>query len=1191
MTSREPPHAVEVSSRWDAIFEPRTRPSLERVLPAYIAARRWYRTKTKKIERARVVAAFPLSYAGAARVARIALVELELEDDTRDTYVLPLAFVTGDAATRIEARRPHALVLPLRVTGDEGRSRRTTTGYVVDALVLDDVLAELLRAIARGDTTEDAGQVLGFHPLAAVLADDGRAPLSPRLVEAEQTNTSVFFGDRFVGKVLRKLDPGESPDLEMVRFLTDNGYAHVPEASGWIDVRERGGAAGSTVALLQAFAPNRGDAWAHLAGVLDRWLARAVERGCAPPALAEGDLLVRASAPLSPDLAALVGDYGALAELLGRRIGEMHAVLASGRDEAFRPEPLDDRARAKIASAVRADLSRAIVHVSARAADLSSDAGVALRAVRARLPALEQWLEGAVREAEGGVRIRVHGDLHLGQVLFTGNDFVIIDFEGEPARSLEERRSKRSVFVDVAGMLRSYHYAVVSAVRAKPETRRRALIPWGELFYRAVTGAFLRGWLRAARDSVLVPRSASVTRALLDLFLVEKAVYELNYELDNRPDWVDIPLEGLRELMEREIERTSTTTGSSASATGPIALDAEEVRAFHEGRAMHADAVFGAHPCPDRPDQTDFAVWAPNALSVAVIGDHDAWTGTPLERVADTGVFAARVRGVRVGDRYKYRVVSPSGAHDKADPFAYAAEVAPKTASIVASLDEHVWRDDAWMAARARRSAADQPISVYEVHLGSWRWTEAGRPMTYREIAEPLAAHAREMGFSHVQLMPVLEHPADAPWGYEGTGYFAPTSRYGTPTDLMCLVATLHEAGVGVLFDWVPGRFARSAHGLAAFDGGPTFEPADPARAAHPAHGALMMDLARPEVRSFLLSSAMFLLERYHADGLRIDGLESMLYRDHLRAPGTWTPHDVGGRESLEGIAFLRELTTAIKRACPDVLLVADGSSWAPSTRPVGEGGLGLDWVWDTAFSRDMRRYLALDPLYRSQRHAALTRALEPSAERAVLAISHGDVSDERGGALLDQVHGDEWQRFANVRLLYATMYAKPGKKLLFMGCEWAAGRAWRHDRALDWDRRREREHDGVARLVTDLNRLQRDVAALHERDGGPAGFEWIDASNADMSVVTFLRRGAGDDAVIVALNFTPVPRQGYRVGVPRVGRYREILNSDAAVYGGSGHGNLGAVEAVPYPHDGRPCSVVVTLPPLGAIFLRPEPA
>lgn len=1195
---------VEVSGRWDALLDPAMRPRLERALPGYIAARRWYRTKTKRVQGARIVAAFPMSFVpvadgvdrGAA-TARVTLVELALEDGSRDTYVLPLAFVAGEAAARMRARRPHAVVFPLQVSA-RGRS---SAGLVVDALAVEGFLAAWLDAIARGGVVEDSGLALGFHPLPSVKrapAELSRGGLVPKPVEGEQTNTSMIYGESLVGKVIRKLDAGESPDLEVGRVLTAAGYAHAPALAGWVDVRRSGApaAAGSTLGLLQTFVPNRGDAWRHVLEVLEGWLAAAAQRDGAPPRL-DGDLLTRASEPLPLEAAAAAGEYCELAALLGRRVGEMHLALASAAGDArFAPEPLDVETRTRIGREVASGLERALAHVGTGTSALEPGARDAFAAVRSREHMLETRLADAIRLGEGSVRMRVHGDLHLGQVLFTGNDFVIIDFEGEPARSLEERKSKRSPLVDVAGMLRSYHYAIVSALRARPEASRPALGPWATLWYRAVTASFLRGWLGAVEGSVVLPASRVVTHALLDLFLLEKSVYEVGYELDNRPAWVEIPLQGIRDLLESEPSRAEPAPGASEprAATGvsvePPAVDplSPAVIAFASGKATHAHVLLGAHPRMD--GTTDFAVWAPNASRVDVIGDFDAWAGTPLVRVEGTGIFAGRVRGARVGQRYKYRITSGDHVRDKADPFGFSAEVAPGNASVIAALD-HEWSDVAWMSARGEKARLDRPMSIYEVHLGSWRRVpeEGNRFLTYREIAAPLAAHAKQMGFTHVEIMPVLEHPFYGSWGYSVTGFFAPTSRYGTPADLMYLVDTLHQAGLGVIFDWVPAHFARDEHGLAAFDGGPTFEPSDPSRAVHPTWNTGLFDFARPEVRSFLLSSATYWIEQFHADGLRVDGVESILYRDHQRAPGTWTPNELGVRENLEGIEFLRELTGTLKLEHPDVVLAAeDSSAWPGVTRGASQGGLGFDLKWDMGFSHDTRRYLAIDPVDRSRHQGILTfRSVYAANEAYVLPLSHDDVIEERGGSLLQQMHGDPWQRRANLRLLYALTWVQPGKKLLFMGDEIAQWAPWHHDRSLDWHLAQEAEHGAIARMVGDLNRVYRETTALHAGDATATGFEWIDGSNSAMSVITFLRRGVTpDDYVVVACNFTPVPRHQYRIGVPRAGRYREIFNSDAADYGGSGHGNMGGVDAVPYPWNGRPSSIVVTLPPLGIIVL-----
>jgi 1,4-alpha-glucan branching enzyme len=1229
MTSHLAPNDItmEVSSRWDALFEGSARAALERALPAYVSARRWYRTKTRRVQNARITAAFSLAYG--SELARVVIADLTLDDGDCDTYVVPLAFVSAEEATRLRARRPHALVLPLRVTGG---AREAREGYVVDALALESFLGELLASIARGATLEDAGAKLVFHPIGRVKADG----LSARPVDSEQTNTSVLFGESYVGKVVRKIDPGESPDLELGRFLTEVRYPHTPALQGWVELR-RGDAPSCTVGLLHAFVPNRGDAWTHALEVLEEWLASASHRDAAPPRLPPGDLVTRASSALPADAASVLGAYGPLAEKLGRRVGEMHVALASRADDpAFAPVRLDRETRERLVEAARSDLKRALDGLGARGAAIADPARQALAAIRAGGRAIDARLTHAARLRDAGVKMRVHGDLHLGQVLFTGDDFVLIDFEGEPARALEERKAMRSPLVDVAGMLRSFHYASVSALRARPETARPVLAPWAAFWHRAVAASFVRGWLSAVSGTNVVPEDAASMRCLLDLYLLEKGIYEIGYEMNNRPEWVEIPLEGVREILgegegERERDgKTGTATATSESesesersgdtpvpmtkpspTTPPAAasvvahalvvarsmLDPRSpaIGAFSGGKATHAHAMLGAHPHQD--GATDFAVWAPGAASVSVVGDFNEWRTEAgvLAPVGSTGIHAGRVRGVVPGHRYKYRITpagagagagaSASGAgrleepFDKADPFGVSAELPPGNASVVTSL-AYAWGDDVWMEKRVQSARMDRPMSIYEVHLGSWRRKveEGDRHLTYREVAAPLAAHAKAMGFTHVELMPVLEHPFYGSWGYGVTGFFSATSRYGSPADLMVLVDTLHQAGLGVIFDWVPAHFASDLHGLSRFDGTATFEPADPARAVHPTWGSGVFDFDRPEVRSFLLSSAIFWIETFHADGLRVDGVESILYADHH-----------AGKEDPGGVSFLRELTSTLKIEHPEVILAAeDSSAWPGVTRAASSGGLGFDLKWDLGFSHDLRRYLAVDPIERSQHQAMLTfRSVYAANESFVIPLSHDDVIESRGGALLDQMYGDPWQKLANLRLLYAMAWAQPGKKLLFMGDEFAMPSAWHHDRSLDWHVARELAHDGIARMVGDLNRVYREIPALHAGDSAPYGFEWIDGTNSPMSVIAFMRRGHGDDdVVVVACNFTPIPRHQYRIGVPRAGHWREIFNSDARDYGGSGQGNLGGVDAVPYPWNGRSSSVVVTLPPLGAIIL-----
>lgn len=1208
---------LEALSRWDAVVDEGARAATERVLPTFIATRRWYRTKTKAIVGAKIVAAFPLVYPSVAgtEIARILLVEVALDDGAKATYVVPLAFVSGESAAKLAKARPDAIVAPLRVTvGADPRARggrATVDGLMVDALVLEEVAFELLANLGRGAVIEDAGLVLRFTPIGGArksLASEPPPDVHSLRFAGEQSNTSLIYGDRFVGKVIRKIDVGATPDVELGRALAEAGFAHTPPLVGTFDVSpaEPKDAAwtGSTIGLLHRFVPNRGDAWEHVLGVLDRWLGTVAHRDSSPPRLPAGDLMTLARSPIPAPIADAVGDYVGASELLGRRVGEMHVALATARksDPSFAPEPMDGSATLPIVAAVSEGIASALRMLDERRSTSSPSTNALVDGIRANESRLAARLAHFAKgDVAGGIRQRVHGDLHLGQVLFTGADFAIIDFEGEPARTLDERRAKRSPMVDVAGMLRSFHYAAVSALR-KAESRGGNYRGWATLWQRVVSASFLRGWLEAVAGTIVVPADPKVTLGLVDLFLLEKVAYEVVYEMNNRPDWVEIPLQGLLDLV---VEIAPAPAGAPVAAptaaapvpagliaaggrsAEPVAIDSRSpaVLAFFEGRATHAQALLGAHV--RTADATDFVVWAPNANAVAVIGDWNEWTGEDAYLHAlPGGLFAGRVRGATWGHRYKYRIHRDVDGidvvHDKADPFAYGAEIAPRTASVITPLD-YTWGDDAWTAERRHAAQLDRPLSIYEVHLGSWRRVveDGGRSLTYREIAKPLADHVRAMGFTHVELMPVLEHPYDGSWGYGVTGFFAATSRFGTPADLMFLVDTLHQAGIGVIFDWVPAHFVRDGHGLAMFDGGPTFEPADPARAIHPTWRTGRFDFARPEVRSFLVSSATFFIEAFHLDGLRVDGVESILYEDHGRDGGGATP-------SQEGLAFLRALTSTLKMEHPDVLLVAeDSSAWPGVTRAQIAGGLGFDLKWDMGFSHDMRRYLAVDPIHRSHHHAALTfRSVYAGNEAFVVPLSHDDVADGRGGSLLAQMHGDPWQRFANLRMLYALAWAEPGKKLLFMGDEWAQWESWRHDRSLDWHLFAEGPHGAVARLVGDLNRLYRETPALHVGDASSTGFAWIDGTNAPMSVVTFLRQGPTEESlVVVACNFTPVPRHQYRIGVPRAGTYREILNTDASTYGGSGQGNMGGVSAVPYPWNGRPNSIVVTLPPLAVCW------
>jgi 1,4-alpha-glucan branching enzyme len=623
----------------------------------------------------------------------------------------------------------------------------------------------------------------------------------------------------------------------------------------------------------------------------------------------------------------------------------------------------------------------------------------------------------------------------------------------------------------------------------------------------------------------------------------------------------------------------------------PSLLSDQDVYLFNEGTHLRLWEKLGAHLVEGG---VRFAVWAPNADSVAVMGDWNDWdhASDQLHARGSSGIWEGFVAGIGRGERYKYRVTSRYRAYrvDKADPFGFLHELPPQTASRVWSL-EYAWGDDAWMAHRADRDAHEAPMSVYEVHLGSWRRSPEtpDLPLGYRDLAQPLAEYARDLGFTHVELLPIMEHPFYGSWGYQTTGYYAPTSRYGTPQDLMFLVDTLHQHGIGVILDWVPSHFPTDAHGLGYFDGTHLYEHGDPRQGFHPDWQSFIFNYGRNEVRSFLISNALFWLEHYHADGLRFDAVASMLYLDYSRRAGEWVPNRFGGRENLDAIDFLRSMNERVYAHCPGVQTTAEEStSWPAVSRPTYLGGLGFGFKWDMGWMHDTLAYLAHDPVHRKFHHTALTfRGLYAATENFVLPLSHDEVVHAKG-SLIRKMAGDDWQRFANLRLLFGYLWTLAGKKLLFMGGELAQEREWNHDTSLDWHLLHEPAHAGVQRWVRDLNGAHRSTPALHELDCHPDGFAWIDCSDAVQSTLVYLRRGRTPaDLVVVACNFTPVPRHGFRVGVPAPGWWQELLNSDAEPYGGSGLGNFGGLPSEPVVWHGYPQSLVLTLPPLGIVVLK----
>ncbi|MEW6646850.1 MAG: 1,4-alpha-glucan branching protein GlgB [Pseudomonadota bacterium] len=640
-------------------------------------------------------------------------------------------------------------------------------------------------------------------------------------------------------------------------------------------------------------------------------------------------------------------------------------------------------------------------------------------------------------------------------------------------------------------------------------------------------------------------------------------------------------------------------SGHSHSLHDPYCFPAQlgdfDLYLFGEGRHHHAYRFLGAHPrCIDGIDGVQFAVWAPNAERVSVVGDFNRWDGRchPMRTRGGGGVWELFIPGMQAGTLYKFELRHrDSGAVVvKTDPYGRRFELRPATAAIVDAQSRYPWQDGDWLRNRANRDWLHTPMTVYEVHLGSWQKDDKCHFLSYRELAQRLVDYVKPMGFTHIELLPVTEHPLDGSWGYQSTGYYAATSRFGHPDDLRYLIDLCHQNGIGVILDWVPAHFPRDAFALARFDGSPLYEHEDPRRGEHRDWGTLIFNYGRNEVKNFLISSAVYWLQEFHIDALRVDAVASMLYLDYSRQPGDWLPNVYGGRENLEAIAFMQELNSVVHEQFPGALTMAEESTaWPMVSRPVSMGGLGFSMKWNMGWMNDTLSYMHKEPIHRAFHHDMLTFGLLYAfSENFILPFSHDEVVHGKR-SMLDKMPGDDWQRFANLRLLYTYMYTMPGKKLLFMGNEFGQGREWDDDQPLDWYLLERPQHQGVHRLVGDLNRLYREQRALHYYDFEGQGFEWIDCHDDRASLLSYVRR-AGEELVVVALNFTPVPHAHFRLGVPRPGSYEVVFNSDSGYYGGSNVGSAGPLHSEAIPHMGRQWSVQFPLPPLAGVVLRLKP-
>ncbi|MDO5874590.1 MULTISPECIES: 1,4-alpha-glucan branching enzyme [Paenarthrobacter] len=1201
-------------------------PSIESLLRGWLPTRRWFPVKSPEFDLERV-GGFALPEPGGADAVEVLLLAVTYKTadggPRTDVVQVPLSFHGQPLADA-----PEALIG--EVTQPGGGLR-----LVYDA-AFDEAFIKGWLELMRAESTAGEGAARGHLAAGRLTLPDN--PTSVKVLSGEQSNTSVIVDDgdsASIVKIFRVLAAGKNPEVELGAALTAAETGEVPATLGWItgSWHAQGEAAGGELTVAHEFLRGGQDAWR-----------------------------------LAVEAAGSGTDFTAEAHGLGAATATVHARLAG----TFGTFPGQEKGPAIIATLAR--------RVRASWAEAATAVGPYDQRLEELLATLDDNAVGQLQ--------RVHGDLHLGQILRVPEAggkpgrWAILDFEGEPLRTIDERNMPDLPLRDVVGMLRSFDYAAGAAIRENAE----AAVP--DSWVDDCAEAFLAGY--AEVNPGAIDRSSPLFVALW----LDKALYEVVYELRNRPDWLAIPVNAARHILDNTDRGTPAATAEGNDMTGsarterprvPRQVDAEtlarvaagahhaphsvlgahlddhghvtvrsvkhlaksvtvvteagrtpmeheahgvwvavleplqpghvpdyrleveydadsvtvddpyhylptvgevDLHLIGEGRHERLWDVLGAHIQNYRTSLGDvhgvsFAVWAPNAQAVRVIGDFNGWDGRQhaLRSLGSSGVWEVFIPGVVAGACYKFEILTRSGHWvEKADPLAFGTEVPPLTASRVVD-SSYRFKDSEWMAARAAKDPHNSPMSVYEVHLGSWRLG-----LGYKELAKELVDYVKWLGFTHVEFMPVAEHPFGGSWGYQVTSYFAPTSRFGHPDEFRFLVDSLHQAGIGVLLDWVPAHFPKDSWALAQFDGQPLYEHSDPALGEHPDWGTLIFDFGRREVRNFLVANALYWLDEFHIDGLRVDAVASMIYLDYSREEGQWRPNKFGGRENLEAISFMQEVNATVYKTHPGAVTIAEESTAFPGvTAPTNHGGLGFGLKWNMGWMHDSLKYIAEDPINRQWHHGTITFSLVYAfSENFLLPISHDEVVHGKG-SMLRKMPGDRWQQLANLRAFFAYQWAHPGKQLIFMGTEFGQEAEWSEQYGLDWFLADIPAHRGLQLLIKDLNELYAATPALHVQDNDPAGFQWINGGDAQHNVLSFIRYDREGKAVVCAVNFSGAPHQDYVLGVPSAGEWTEVVNTDAESYGGSGVVNNGVLEATTPGADGQPAALKVTLPPLGA--------